>query len=132
MMLPVAMIELTTAAQTLIATRFVPQRHVIAAAVRGLSGKIYSAVSLDCHLRRASVCAEGAAISTAISAGETGITAIAAIRQRETGESYVVSPCGICRELITDYGPDADVVVPAFPTDKIAKIGDLLPDRYAK
>ena len=43
----------------------------------------------------------------------------------------MVSPCGICRELIHDYDAKARVIVPdngKEPT--VAKIGELLPNKY--
>jgi len=125
--------ELHTAAAELIMARYAPRRHVIAAAVRGMSGKIYTAVNLDCHLRRAAVCAEGAAIALAMSAGEEKIKSVLALRyDPEVGAPWVVSPCGICRELILDYGDHAQVYVPDQHGPHAAAAEELLPNRYAK
>ena len=126
--------DLYQSAAALIKSRYAPRKHVIAAAVMGGSGKIYSAVNLDSHLRRAAVCAEGAAIAIAMSAGEEKITAVLALRyDPETGEPWVVSPCGVCRELILDYGQDAAVYVPNGANQPNVMIAsDLLPNRYAK
>ncbi len=125
--------ELHRAAAELIMARYAPRRHVIAAAVRGGSGQIYTAVNLDCHLRRAAVCAEGAAIALAMSAGEEKITAVLALRyDPEVGAPWIVSPCGICRELILDYGEGAQVYVPNAGGPHAAAAEALLPNRYAK
>ncbi len=122
------------AAADLISARHRPGIHSVSAAVMGTSGKIYTSVNLDCYLRRAGVCAEPGAIAAAMSAGETSITAILAVRHNaETGKAHLVSPCGICRELIADYGPDAEVFAPdhASGAHKYS-IQELLPNRYAK
>ncbi len=129
---------LRQSASDLIEARYEPKRHVIAAAVMGASGKVYAAVNLDSYLRRAAICAEAGAISAAMTAGERGITGILAMRHdREGGPEHaqpqLVSPCGICRELIADYGMDAVVFVPAENKDFSAEtISSLLPNRYAK
>ncbi len=47
--------------------------------------------------------------------GDHGIETIVAVRHPkpdEPGEIAVVSPCGICRELIHDYDAKARVIVP--------------------
>ena len=121
-------------AATLIKSRYTPRRHVIAAAAMGESGKIYTAVNLDCYLRRAAVCAEGAVITMAMTAGEKHITAILALRyDPERGEPWLVSPCGVCRELILDYGEGADIYLPdGHGGAQIMTIADILPNRYAK
>ena len=127
--------ELYKAAADLIKSRHKSMMHTVAAAVMGASGKIYASVNLDCYLRRAAVCAEPGAISAALSAGESYITGIVAVRYDAAKEEapWVVSPCGICRELIADYGPDADVFVPdENGCEHAVTIHELLPNRYAK
>ena len=45
----------------------------------------------------------------------------------------MVSPCGICRELIHDYDANARVIVPNNGKEpKVAKIGELLPNKYRR
>ncbi|HCM84337.1 MAG TPA: cytidine deaminase [Alphaproteobacteria bacterium] len=127
---------LRDAATQLIQARYEPKRHVIASAAMGASGKIYTAVNLDSYLRRAAICAEAGAIAAAMTAGEKSITAILAMRHdREFDHSIpqLVAPCGICRELIADYGMDATVFVPSENKDFSAEtVSSLLPNRYAK
>lgn len=126
--------QLFQSASELIKERYQPRRHVIAAAAMGNSGKIYTSVNLDCYLRRAAVCAEGAAITMAMSEGEGGIKAILALRyDPERGEPWLVSPCGVCRELILDYGEGATIYLPdGHGGAQVMTIADILPNRYAK
>lgn len=126
--------QLFQSAAALIKQRYAPKRHVIAAAAMGESGKIYTSVNLDCYLRRAAVCAEGAAITQAMTAGEKHIKAILALRYDPgQGEPWLVSPCGVCRELILDYGEGADIYLPdGHGGAQIMTVADILPNRYAK
>jgi cytidine deaminase len=44
----------------------------------------------------------------------------------------VVAPCGICRELMSDYAPDAEVIAPGAEGPERASIRTLLPNKYAR
>jgi cytidine deaminase len=47
-------------------------------------------------------------------AGET-VELVAAVRHPrpdEAGAPMLVAPCGLCRELLLDYAPEADVLLP--------------------
>ena len=50
----------------------------------------------------------------------------------ESGSIAVVSPCGICRELIHDYDAKARVIVPNGKTPAVTSIGELLPNKYRR
>jgi len=123
------------AASDLIKSRHRARAHELAAAVMGASGKIYTAVNLDCFSRTAAACAESSAIAMALTAGENSISAILTVRYHNESsvDPSLVSPCGRCRELISDYGKDATVFVPdETGGPQTCKIHDLLPNRYAK
>src|SRR5215471_1307032 len=106
---------LIKAAVDLIDARYVENRHHIAAAVRGKSGRVYTGLHLDTYVGRASVCAEAVAVGQAMAAGETGIEAIVSVRHPRPREQHqdckVVSPCGICREMLTDFAAGASVIL---------------------
>ena len=77
-----------------------------------------------------------AAIVQGKGARDHGIETIVAVRHPkpdEPGKIAVVSPCGICRELIHDYDAKARVIVPDNGrTPKVVKIGELLPNKYRR
>jgi cytidine deaminase len=100
--------------------------HEVASALRTKSGKVFSAVHLEAYVGRIAVCAEAIAIGMAASAGDTDIDTIVAVNAK----GNVVSPCGMCRELISDYSPDAKVMIPDRDSFKIVEIMDLIPDKY--
>lgn len=118
--------ELVEEARKIIAKRFVPDRHCVGAALRTRSGKVFSAVHVEAYVGRIAVCAEAVAIGMAASAGDTEIETIAAV----DSEGCVVSPCGMCRELISDYAPRARVIIPDGETVTVAPVEALLPWKY--
>ncbi len=123
-------------AEALIRERYLENRHHIASAVRGASGRIYTGLHLDTYVGRASVCAEAVALGQAMAAGEVGIQAIVSVRHPRPREQHqdckVVSPCGICREMLTDFAPGASVILTR--DDGLARIPveELLPAKYRR
>jgi cytidine deaminase len=83
--------ELVAAALALLRERAAAGRHEVAAALRTKAGAVHRGLHVESSIGRASICAEGAAIAAA--AGWR-----------------VVTPCGLCRELISDYAPEATVI----------------------
>jgi cytidine deaminase len=132
-------LALIDAARDLIDARYKENRHHIAAAVLGASGQIYTGLHLDTYVGRASVCAEAVALGQALSAGETAIAAIVSLRHPRPRELHqdckVVSPCGICREMLTDFAPGCAVILPGTePQAPLRKVPveALLPEKYRR
>ena len=125
---------LVDAARALIRERYVENRHHIAAALRTRSGKIYCGLHLDTYVGRASVCAEAVAVGTAMAAGDRDIVAIVSVRHprpRDANQTIqVVSPCGICREMLTDFAPDCRISVPRDGGLAAVAPAELLPNKY--
>jgi cytidine deaminase len=128
--------ELIAAARGIITARYKENRHHIGAALRTRSGKIYTAIHLDTYVGRASVCAEAVAIGQAMSAGDNDVVAIVSVRHprpRETNrEIQIVSPCGICREMLADFAPDCVVLVPDNGDAVRVPIRELIPNKYLR
>ncbi len=112
-------------ARALIARRFKPGYHHIAAALRTRSGQVFSAVHLEATVGRIAVCAEAIAIGMAAAAGDTDIDTIVAVDR----DGHIVSPCGMCRELISDYSVDCRVIL---AEDRVVSVRDLLPEKYQR
>ena len=127
---------LVDAAIELIKLRYLENRHHIAAAVRGKSGKIYSGIHLDTYVGRASVCAEAVALGQAMSAGEKEIDAIVSVRHPRPREQHrepqLVSPCGICREMLNDFAPGAAVLLDGGEGIHRRPVEALLPEKYRR
>ncbi|KQL45635.1 hypothetical protein AN963_11275 [Brevibacillus choshinensis] len=126
-------IELIEAAKQMIRARYKEGKHHVGAAVRTKSGKVYAAVNLEAYIGRVAVCAEAIALGKAISEGEDGFETIVAVLADEEGDARIVSPCGICRELISDYGQEIHVLLPQGQ-EEYSKTGilELLPAKYKR
>lgn len=71
-------------------------------------------------------CAEHSAIAAMVTAGEYKIKSIVAVWQ-DQNDTYILSPCGRCREFIRYIHKDnleTDVVL---DTDRVMKLAELLP-----
>lgn len=127
---------LVEAARAVIRARYKENRHHIGAAVRTASGRIYTGVHLDTYVGRASVCAEAIALGQALAQDDSPVVAVASVRHPRPAESTreigIVAPCGICREMISDFAPGARVVVPGPLGAEAHPIEALLPNKYRR
>jgi cytidine deaminase len=89
-------------------------------------GNIYLGVCMDVS-SGIGFCAEHSAIAAMITAGEYRIEKIVAVWKNDKGETYVVSPCGRCREFmrqIQEGNLETEVILGA---NQVAKLAELLP-----
>lgn len=86
-----------------------PVIHQVAAALRTRSGEVYTGIHLGS--RRINVCAESSAIANSVMANAGELDTIVAVCRDDTGRTIVTNPCGVCRELLTTYGPSSSVIV---------------------
>ena len=126
--------ELIKQASDLIRKRYRKEGHhsVVAAALLTKSGKLFLALNAGTNQPSIATCAEIIAIGMANTDDpQMEIDLIGAVRDKSP---YVISPCGKCREYITDYGPQARVIVPADNAKgyKVVKATELLPNKYQK
>ena len=94
------------------------------------SGRIFSAVNLEANIGRIAVCAEPIAMGKAISEGENRFDTIVAVGHpgsRGRKKIQVIEPCGMCRELVTDYALNAKVIIPTDKGVRKVFMTDLLP-----
>lgn len=126
--------ELIDMARKAIEERYVENWHSIGAALRTRDGKIYTSVHIDASVGRISVCAEAIAVANALYNGSNEFDTIVAVKHpRPSSEDRtirVVSPCGMCRELISDYDRSARVIYQDNGTLRKSDVGDLLPFKY--
>jgi cytidine deaminase len=127
--------ELIEAARAVLKARFRPGRHAVGSAVRTRSGRIHVGLNVECYVTRISVCAEAVAIGRVSVEGEADeIETIVAVRQASADDpkARIVSPCGMCREMISDYAPRARVIVPDGDGEEIVPVSSLLPNKYVR
>ena len=117
--------DLIRQAREMIAARHKPGWHHVGCALRTRSGKTFAAVHLEAYVGRVAVCAEAVGIGMAAAAGDTDLEAIVAVSR----DGKIVSPCGMCRELIADYAPECLVIV---GEGEAVPISALLPRKYVR
>jgi cytidine deaminase len=123
-----ALRRLEKAARSAARNAYAPYSHFpVGAAVLGRTGKVYS----GCNVENASYglcsCAERTAIGCAVAAGERSIKAVAVY----TPTPLPTAPCGACRQVIHEFGPDALVVSFCDSKTRIeTRISALLPAAF--
>lgn len=127
--------ELLATAQTLLARVWQPGRHEVATALRTADGRVHTGVHVEGSCRRSSVCAEGVAMGTARGALPAevplSVVSVVSVQIKPAGRFRIIAPCGVCRELISDYCPDATVWVTTVDGDEPVPLRalDLLPEK---
>ena len=103
-------------------------RYKVGAAVRMASGRVFVGANVENASYGLALCAERSAIAAAIAAGETRLAAVAVI----TASSPPAAPCGMCRQVLAEFGDD-DLPV-ALVNDKGERsdttLGALLPHAF--
>ena len=81
-------------------------RSKTGAAVECSDGSVFMGSNIENAALSASMCAEAAAIASAVSAGKRVFKRIAIISE---SNSYCY-PCGSCRQLLSEFSPDVEVL----------------------
>jgi cytidine deaminase len=90
--------------------------------------KIYTGCNIESSSYSLTICAERTAIFKAISEGERKFKAIAVAGDTED----FISPCGACRQVISDLCGEIDIVLVNFKGDFIIKkTSELLPFAFS-
>ena len=110
------------------ATRtYSPYSHFpVGAAVLAASGKIYGGCNVENASYGLTICAERTAIFRAIAAGEKSISAIAVY----TPTKKLGAPCGACRQVINEFGPDCLVICLCDTGRRETRLSALLPEAF--
>ncbi|WP_138296439.1 MULTISPECIES: cytidine deaminase [unclassified Clostridium] len=97
----------------------------VAAAILTRKGNIYVGVCMD-TASSLGMCAERAAIANMVTCGEQEIDKLVAVMP----DGRVGPPCGACRELMMQLGPDSThiEILMDYPERKTVTLGALVPD----
>jgi cytidine deaminase len=124
--------QLLHAAQQASERAYAPfSKFYVGAAILTQSGEIFSGCNVENSSYGLTNCAERTAIFSAVAAGaisaDQDLVAIAVVNR----EGAACSPCGACRQVIFEFGPEA-VVIYRTHTGEISqtKAKDLLPDGF--
>jgi cytidine deaminase len=125
-------VALLRRAEELLGRVWTPGRHEVATALRTADGGIHLGVHMEGSCRRSSICAEGMALGAALIAGPpTRVQTVVSVQVKPADRFRVIAPCGVCRELISDYSPGAQVWLTSPASDEIVALRalDLLPEK---
>ena len=104
---PSTLRRMEKAARTSAKNSYAPySKFRVGAAVLAGSGKIYTGCNVENASYGLCICAERTAILTAASAGERKLKAVVVYTPTKTP----TMPCGACRQVINEFGHDADVI----------------------
>jgi cytidine deaminase len=125
-------VELLGLALKLLDSVYEPAHHEVVAALRTVDGKVHLGVHVEASVGRASLCAEGGALSAAIVAGAgepIRVESIVSVLRRRSGTTHLIEPCGVCAELLSDVAPDARAWVAVGPDYGAITLAELLPTK---
>lgn len=88
--------------------------------------QVYSGCNIEIVSYSPTICAERTAIFKAISEGHTQIKTIAIV-----GDANPTYPCGVCRQVIREFGKNATIIIANSEIDyKEYTIDELLPHSF--
>jgi cytidine deaminase len=121
--------ELVEAARAVRRRAYAPySRFTVGAALRTVTGEIYTGCNVENASFGLTVCAERHAIAAAVAAGDRAYQAIAIA----SGSSPPAPPCGACRQVLSEFAPEISVLLvgPRGPALR-GSLSRLLPHRFS-
>jgi cytidine deaminase len=106
---------------------YAPYSHyLVGAAVLAADGTVISGCNVENASYPATICAERVALTAAIAQGKRNLRAIA-IATRDGG-----TPCGICRQVMAELGPEMKVYISDEQGNfRATTVRELLPDSFS-
>ncbi len=100
----------------------------VGAAIRTVSGAVFSGCNVENIAYPQGTCAEAGAIAAMVAAGEREIAEVYVV----AGSELPVTPCGGCRQKLAEFGGGAVTVVMATTggEEQQMTLGDLLPGAF--
>ena len=105
--------------------------YAVGAALLGKSGTVYTGCNLE-NAALSVICAERAALAQAVSRGEREFVAVAVAGGPADGPAAAECwPCGVCRQMLFEFGGEALRVISGSPDAPIVcTLAQLLPRAF--
>jgi cytidine deaminase len=118
--------ELITLAREARKQAYAPySRFAVGAALRTVSGHVYTGCNVENASYGLSICAERVAVGKAVSEGDRNFETLAVVSET------MASPCGACRQVLAEFGLDTRVVIADLEHGReIRTVRDLLPAAF--
>ena len=108
---------------------YVPySKFAVGAALLCEDGEVYLGCNVECATYGGTNCAERTALFKAVSEGKREFKAIAVVSRTR---DYTF-PCGICRQVLSEFCRDLDVIMAKGDKFKVYKLSELLPYAFDK
>ena len=99
----------------------------VGAALEGEDGSVH----VGCNVENASyglaMCAERVAVGAAVAAGVQRVRRVAVVTDVEPP----AAPCGACRQVLAEFGPDAEIIAAGPRSTLRWRMTDLLPAPFS-
>ena len=126
--------DLRNAAERVARHAYAPHSgYHVGAGLSSASGRTYVGCNVENASYPVSACAERGAISAAVAAEGRAfrLDAIAVVALNAQGEWLPVTPCGACRQMLVEFGAEAEVGFNGPDAGwQTVRAGDLLPYRF--
>ncbi|MGM0395435.1 MAG: cytidine deaminase [Bacillota bacterium] len=98
----------------------------VGAAILTENGEVYDGCNIEIASYSPTICAERTAIFKAVSEGHRKVKAVAIV-----GDADHTYPCGVCRQVIREFGKDAKIIIANSEDDYVEyDLDELLPHSF--
>lgn len=119
--------ELVAAARAVRERAYAPySRFLVGAALRADDGRVFVGCNVENASYGATICAERSAILAMVAAGQRSITSIAVFTDADT----LAMPCGLCRQVISEFQRDARLVVANPRQQRVLGFAEIFPEPF--
>jgi|CXWL01.1.fsa_nt_gi cytidine deaminase len=102
--------------------------YPVGAAVLTEDGRTFTGTNIENSSYSLTICAERVAIFKAVSEGAKRIVAVAVV----CAKGHECMPCGACRQVISEFSADAQIVVEdSNGAPRVVPLTDLLPQAFS-
>jgi cytidine deaminase len=99
----------------------------VGAAILAKSGNVYKGCNVENAAYGSTICAERGAVMQMVAGGDEEIDAVVIYTPTEIASS----PCGACRQVINEFGPEARIISVCDTSDRIDELlKSLLPGAF--
>jgi len=101
-------------------------RFAVGAAIEAEDGRVFTGCNVENASYGLTVCAERAAVLAAVGAGVRRFRRLVVVAEVDPP----VSPCGACRQVLREFGPDLMVDGVGLVGSRRWRLRELLPDAF--
>ena len=106
---------------------YAPYSHfLVGAALQTRSGKVFSGCNVENASYGASICAERNAVLQMVAAGELELARLAVY----SDASEPATPCGTCRQVLSEFGRDVEIVCAGPEATRLLTLDALFPQPF--